>query len=140
LIYLDLDGFKQVNDHHGHASGDCVLREVATVLTEMARASDLPARIGGDEFVVLLAGREVDTAAAAHRYCQRIEATMKRNGWSVTASIGAVSFPVAPADVEEALCAADALMYNAKASGKNRVLHQEFTDRQIAPGARRACV
>jgi diguanylate cyclase (GGDEF)-like protein len=54
LIYLDLDGFKAINDRHGHAAGDAVLKAVALVLTRQVRASDLVARVGGDEFVLLL--------------------------------------------------------------------------------------
>lgn len=132
LIYLDLDGFKRVNDLHGHATGDWVLRQVAATLAANARASDMPARLGGDEFAVLLVGQEIDAATAAGRIRQQVESSMARRGWPVTASVGALSFRSAPADVEEALSAADKLMYGAKFSGKNRVLHQEFTPRMQA--------
>ena len=65
LIYLDLDQFKPVNDRHGHAAGDAVLETVAAMLVRHVRASDVVARIGGDEFVVLLSN--VDAAAAASK-------------------------------------------------------------------------
>ncbi|WP_161600854.1 sensor domain-containing diguanylate cyclase [Teichococcus oryzae] len=133
LVYLDLDGFKRINDLHGHATGDEVLRQVAATLSDCARHSDMAARLGGDEFAVLLAGQ--DAAPAAGRIRQQVEAEMERHGWPVTASVGAVSFRDAPADVEEALSAADELMYGAKFAGKNRVLHREFASR---PRAHRA--
>lgn len=126
LIYLDLDGFKRVNDEHGHCSGDDVLRQVATTLVSNFRASDMPARLGGDEFAVLLIDQGVDVASAASRICAQLESTMRRHGWPVTASVGAVSFCDAPIDVEEALATADELMYRAKFSGKNKFLHRYF--------------
>lgn len=129
LIYLDLDGFKRVNDQQGHCSGDDVLRKVAATLVSNSRTSDVPARLGGDEFAVLLVGHDVHAAAAANRICAQVEIAMTRHGWPVTASVGAVSFRSAPADVEEALSAADGLMYKAKSAGKNRVLYREFVRR-----------
>lgn len=126
LVYIDLDGFKRVNDVHGHATGDRVLRLVAETLTDSIRAADIPARLGGDEFAVVLAGKDVDAATAAERIRQRIEGAMAQSGRAVTASVGAVTFHSAPATVEDALSAADKMMYGAKVSGKNQVRHQEI--------------
>lgn len=127
LIYLDLDGFKRVNDLHGHAAGDEVLCKVAATLLENLRIGDTAARLGGDEFAILLTGNEVDAATTADRIRTEVEACMAENNWQVTASVGAVSFHSPPTDVEAVLAAADELMYGAKFSGKNRVLHREFS-------------
>lgn len=125
LLYLDLDGFKQVNDREGHATGDEVLRELAAVLWDNLRREDMAARLGGDEFAVLLTGREPDAAIVAERLQRMLEAAMRAKGWAVTASIGAVSFHNAPESVDAALSLADSLMYGAKAAGRNRVLHRD---------------
>lgn len=132
LILLDLDGFKQVNDQHGHATGDRVLRQVARTLSGNARAGDIAARFGGDEFALLLAGQDIDATAAATRICQRLKTVMMCNGWPVTASLGVASFHTSPNDVEEALILADQLMYEAKASGKNCIANREFNSGNIA--------
>ena len=125
LLYLDLDGFKQVNDSEGHATGDEVLRELAAVLWDNLRREDMAARLGGDEFAVLLTGREPDAAIVAERLQRMLEAAMRAKGWAVTASIGAVSFHNAPENVDAALSLVDSLMYGAKAAGRNRVLHRD---------------
>jgi diguanylate cyclase (GGDEF)-like protein len=122
LIYLDLDGFKQVNDNEGHAAGDQVLCDIAAALTANSRAEDLAARIGGDEFAVLISG---DDCTDAHQVGERIRAAvlaaMKPGGRSVTASLGSVCFRCSPADAVTALSVVDKLMYSAKHAGKNRV-------------------
>lgn len=122
LAYLDLDNFKHINDSLGHAQGDTVLRGVAEVLVSTLRASDILARIGGDEFVVLLP----DTSAASARDVlekvrRRLEQAPPLRAYSVTASIGVVSYDQAPADIDAMLKAADALMYSAKRAGKNNI-------------------
>ncbi|WP_207539268.1 GGDEF domain-containing protein [Sabulicella rubraurantiaca] len=124
LIGLDLDGFKRVNDVHGHLAGDEVLRAVAEVMQEVVGGIGSPARIGGDEFAALLpSAREVE--AVGERLRTQIAARMEERGWAVTASIGAVSFVTAPFSVTAALEAVDELGYRAKAAGKNRVMHRE---------------
>ena len=118
LLYLDLDGFKSVNDRHGHAAGDAVLKAVAMVLNRYVRASDLVARLGGDEFAVLLwnigeadAGRK---ALAIEAAIARTTATHAGVTLSVGASVGAaLLLPLdRPADV---LDRADRAMYARKA-------------------------
>lgn len=122
MAYIDLDNFKQVNDTQGHHRGDDVLRIAAQIMHESLRASDLVARIGGDEFAALLPNVSFETAREIlERLCQSIETRMKAGGWEVTASIGAVVYPVVPGNLDELIRAADRLMYAVKSSGKNRV-------------------
>ena len=117
LVYLDLDQFKPVNDRHGHAAGDTVLKAVAATLVRRVRASDVVARIGGDEFVVLL--WNVDAAAAASKAAAleaAIDATPVR--WkSSTLAVGASAGValLAPLDTPAAVLArADAKLYARK--------------------------
>jgi diguanylate cyclase (GGDEF)-like protein len=124
LLYLDLDGFKGVNDGLGHAAGDSVLREVAATLIATLRREDVAARIGGDEFAAILIGNVGETEKAAERVRAAIVSRMVSHGWPVTASIGAVSFTAVPKDADAALAKADVLMYLAKKLGKNRVSHK----------------
>jgi diguanylate cyclase (GGDEF)-like protein len=127
LVYFDLDGFKRVNDTLGHAAGDDVLRKVAQTLATSLRREDISARIGGDEFAALLVGGEVDGAVGGERVRAAVKDCMDAHGWSVTASVGVVTFLQAPEGVAEALTVADDLMYGAKAAGKNRVRHKDYT-------------
>jgi len=118
LVYLDLDGFKPVNDRHGHAAGDEVLKAVAAALLRRVRASDVVARIGGDEFVVLLwnvngAGAHVK-AAALERAIHSSPLSWGASTLAVGASAGVALIGAldAPADL---LARADAAMYERKA-------------------------
>ena len=120
LVFIDLDGFKGVNDRLGHAAGDAVLRAVAEVLRAATREADSLARLGGDEFCVLL-GEADGAAALAEGIRLALGERMAREGWPVTASIGSVGFDAMPASAEAALAAADAMMYAAKAGGKDQV-------------------
>lgn len=127
LLYLDLDGFKAVNDRRGHAEGDRVLVEVAAALQASIRHEDMAARLGGDEFGALLVGGNGDEAAvAAERIRQAVKRRMQAGGWAVTTSIGAVSFLVPPPDAAEAVAVADGLMYGAKRRGKDAVLRHDY--------------
>lgn len=122
LLLLDLDGFKAVNDRAGHLAGDQVLQAVGRVLGRHCRATDVPARLHGDEFAVLLPEATVDTV---ERYAAKLaglvrEAALPPGLPRVTASIGGVAFERAPASAREAVAAADAAMYAAKRAGKDR--------------------
>jgi diguanylate cyclase (GGDEF)-like protein len=123
LIYLDLDEFKPVNDRHGHAAGDVVLKAVAAALVREVRASDVVARIGGDEFVVLMWNvADADALAKAAELEQAVYATPVRCGAStmvVGASAG-LAF-VGPLDTPaEVLARADAAMYARKLQKRTR--------------------
>lgn len=121
LLYLDLDGFKAVNDSLGHAAGDEVLRAVADTLKSTLRCQDIAGRLGGDEFAIVLTADQIEAEHAAERIRAAVESKMRP--WSVTVSIGVASF-VRPISADAALAKADRLMYQAKSAGKNRVRHQ----------------
>jgi diguanylate cyclase (GGDEF)-like protein len=89
LVYLDLDGFKSINDRHGHAAGDAVLKAVAMVLTRQVRASDLVARLGGDEFVVLLWNLAEPDAQTKARSLEAAVCRMTAAHGDATLSVGA---------------------------------------------------
>lgn len=118
LLFLDLDGFKSINDKAGHLVGDCVLRDVASGLLQASRKSDLVARIGGDEFVVLLRG--CDDAAAATRIAEELRAriadvdTAREHALALDASIGVARFPDHGKNAEELMAYADQAMYAVK--------------------------
>jgi diguanylate cyclase (GGDEF)-like protein len=119
LVYLDLDGFKPVNDTHGHAAGDAVLQAVADVLRGHVRASDLLARLGGDEFAVLL-WNLADAAAEAKATALEAMIAATRVRWGeaeIAVGASAGTAPLAdPADTTAALARADAAMYGRKRS------------------------
>jgi diguanylate cyclase (GGDEF)-like protein len=114
LVYLDLDGFKSVNDRFGHAAGDAALRAVAERLTAHVRDSDIVGRLGGDEFAVILVQADLEAARAkADSLVRLIEREPVRCGdWSVPLHISAGVRQIEPgADAETALAEADATMY-----------------------------
>jgi diguanylate cyclase (GGDEF)-like protein/PAS domain S-box-containing protein len=125
VAYLDLDGFKPVNDRFGHGAGDRLLVEIANRLKEALRAVDSVARLGGDEFVVLLA--DLDSAQACEQALHRVMASMAAPYWidgervTVTASIGTTLYPTDRSDADTLLRHADQAMYAAKQAGRNRV-------------------
>ncbi len=126
LIYLDLDDFKTVNDAHGHATGDAVLRLVADAMRSAVRQADVVGRMGGDEFAVLMPETDGSVAlAAATRLVNGIR-TVFRGTPSVTASIGVVSCRGTEAETDELLRRADQAMYAAKRGGKDRVVQVSF--------------
>ena len=127
VLFVDLDGFKLVNDRHGHAVGDAVLRQVAGRLASITRTTDLVARLGGDEFAVVLgpASTHPDSAAAAAAFSERILEALEEpiviDGVHarVSASIGLVSARTGT-DIEAAVERADRAMYVAKSAGGGR--------------------
>jgi diguanylate cyclase (GGDEF)-like protein/PAS domain S-box-containing protein len=120
LHLLDLDGFKGVNDLHGHSAGDRFLRTVAEKLRSEMRESDTIARLGGDEFAVLQAEADQDSAAQFSRRLLAVIADCTDNANApVTASIGVALHPADGNDAEELLKNADMAMYRAKADGGN---------------------
>jgi diguanylate cyclase (GGDEF)-like protein len=126
LLFIDLDGFKQVNDGMGHAAGDTLLIGTAKRLKAGVRASDTVARLGGDEFVVLLeqAGSDGDIADVAHKLARMLNQPYPEfNDTSpVAASIGIAIFPVDAGEPMELLARADSAMYKAKESTGSRVV------------------
>jgi len=128
VLYMDIDNFKQINDHFGHHIGDTLLRAVAKAIKKNIRAIDIVARLGGDEFGILLAGTGAESAAlVARKLKKKLIEFIQNNGWSVTLSVGAVTFEILPDSVDEMINTADSQMYNAKKNGKNRI-HYKIID------------
>jgi diguanylate cyclase (GGDEF)-like protein len=130
ILVADLDHFKRVNDQHGHPGGDAVLRHFATVLKAQLRDSDIAARLGGEEFIVLLPGTGAAGATAvAEKVRQAIESApvfFEGERIEVTVSLGVSSLPPHSACTIEALYGqADQALYAAKTNGRNRVMHLE---------------
>lgn len=120
LMSLDIDHFKRINDVHGHSCGDDVLRRVGKILREQVRDIDTPARIGGEEFVVLMPTiDEQGLLNAAERIRQKIAATNWRHG-AVTVSIGITMLRDSD-DREQVLQRVDRALYQAKRNGRNNV-------------------
>ena len=122
LMFIDLDGFKPVNDAFGHHMGDLLLRDVALRLREDLRSQDTLARIGGDEFVLLVQLAEPDDALRlAARQVGLIGRTFRvsEHDLQISASVGIALFPGNGQSAEELLMNADAAMYHAKGAGKN---------------------
>lgn len=125
LLHMDLDFFKTVNDRHGHAAGDAVLRHVARVLRDETRPVDFVARAGGDEFVMILRGlcEPAQVLLIAQRIIAGVERPVPHEGEAcrVSASIGAVLSCACPGATSERLHAkADAALYAAKRAGRGR--------------------
>jgi diguanylate cyclase (GGDEF)-like protein len=127
LMMIDIDNFKRFNDQHGHEIGDVVLREVAQVLQSQTRGSDVAARFGGEEFTIVLADITDQLALErAERVRKAVEDLVLRPSGkdvgSITISIGLAQFPKHGTSVEALLLAADKALYEAKNSGRNRVV------------------
>ncbi|MEI6704374.1 MAG: diguanylate cyclase [Deltaproteobacteria bacterium] len=127
VAYIDLDNFKEVNDNLGHRAGDKLLVTVVSDIRANIRSTDILARFGGDEFVILLPATSGEAAIAfLNEMHEHLNDTAARNSWPVTFSIGAATYIEAPQSIDEVVQKADELMYSVKRSGKNRLLHKEF--------------
>lgn len=125
VAYIDLDNFKNINDLHGHSTGDRLLCLVALVIRTHIRSVDIFARIGGDEFVILFpeTGRDV-VQSVAEKVIDNLRTVMDVNRWQVTSSIGIVTFEKPPVNVDEILRLSDMVMYRAKREGKDRIVFE----------------
>lgn len=126
VAYIDVDGFKRVNDRFGHRRGDDLLRVVATTLVDSLRRIDLIARIGGDEFAVLLPGTDATGAATALGKLQERLAIALRDPFGTSCSIGCVVATAAPISIDEVMHRADNLMYSVKSRGRGALRIEEI--------------
>ncbi|MBA2733965.1 MAG: GGDEF domain-containing protein, partial [Acidobacteria bacterium] len=122
LLLLDIDSFKQVNDMHGHDAGDEAIRRLSLTLQAGTRGIDLAARIGGEEFAVILPETEFKVGIdVAERLRIAISEMEIPSVGHITASFGVVEFPLSAATGRELITVADAALYEAKRRGRNRV-------------------
>jgi diguanylate cyclase (GGDEF)-like protein len=124
VLFIDLDGFKAINDLHGHDTGDAVLAELARRLHRTMRESDTLGRLGGDEFVVLIESYsdDVQLPEVARKVLDSVSQPIEVHGdtHQVTASVGIAAYPLDGHDVQELINRADSAMYRAKQAGRNR--------------------
>jgi len=124
VAYLDVDDFKKVNDIHGHAVGDELLKKLVAAIRPCVRELDIVARLGGDEFAILFVDTPSPGAAEAmDKIRTRLHEVMQEMRLPVTFSIGMVTYEEPPSDVRQRLRLADEAMYTVKRQCKNRVLH-----------------
>jgi diguanylate cyclase (GGDEF)-like protein len=125
IALLDLDSFKQVNDQLGHSEGDKLLKIIAQTISSTVRKTDVAARMGGDEFVLLFPDTDQNEAYfAIEKVRTALAGTINNTGLAVTFSLGVITFLSTPESVDAMLNKADKLMYSAKERGKNEVAYQ----------------
>lgn len=139
VLMIDADHFKRINDKHGHPAGDAVLRHLAACLSATFRAMDVVARVGGEEFAVLLPGTDLMGAeAVALRVCERLRdqpVHVDGNAIGCTVSIGVAAMEPGVDGIHTLLQRADTALYAAKAAGRNRVLRWQAGQDQPAAAA-----
>ena len=125
MLFIDLDGFKQVNDAHGHAAGDSLLRAIGERLSVISRDGDVVARLGGDEFLMLVCLASPDQAqldALCNRVYRQLLAPVSVDGadLTVSGSVGLALFPRDAGSGDDLIRVADVAMYSAKQHGRRR--------------------
>jgi len=122
VVMVDLDHFKTLNDEHGHAFGDAVLRDTAMAIVGGLRETDIVCRYGGEELVVILPDCNLDRAETkAEALRLRVEALSQTHGAAISASFGVAAVPYTSTGVSDLLAAADGALYKAKQNGRNQV-------------------
>jgi diguanylate cyclase (GGDEF)-like protein len=123
VVMVDLDHFKSLNDKHGHAFGDSVLRDTAMTIVGCLRETDIVCRYGGEEMVVILPDCNLDRAADKAEILRvRVAALSQTHNAEISASFGVASVPYTSTGVTDLLAAADGALYKAKQAGRNRVI------------------
>lgn len=126
VISMDIDHFKRVNDTFGHGVGDETLRAIANLMKQNSRSDDLPCRVGGEEFILLLPNSSLRAATdVAERLRASIEAEIIDTVMHITVSLGVALWSPGGDSVSAVLEKADQLMYQAKQNGRNRVMTEE---------------
>lgn len=139
IAYLDLDGFKAVNDRHGHATGDRLLEAAGRVLKAAVREVDTAARVGGDEFALVLPDTgERGARQVVEKLTNELGMVLAAHPGAVTCSIGVVTLLNAQTSPQRALAAADALMYEVKRKGKGAVAYSVLGEDRTGEKARLA--
>jgi diguanylate cyclase (GGDEF)-like protein len=130
LVHVDIDHLKKINDKHGHSAGDRVIRHIASSLLELSRDNDTAARLGGEEFALLLAGADdARGLAAAERLRQVVSFTPVEDVGTITISLGVASCPSHATSERTLYAASDDALYRAKREGRNRVAIAETHQR-----------
>jgi diguanylate cyclase (GGDEF)-like protein len=136
ILMIDLDNFKYINDTYGHASGDLVLKEVTQIFASNLRNADILARIGGDEFAVILPETSYENS---HAVVEKLRASLEStpislmfDQVSLTASFGIAEYPEQGENIEALLTGSDLAMYKAKRAGKNTIARADQSDQEMA--------